>query len=102
MAALQKMFLRHGRDGYERSGEGKASGVLRGAKYGDGRIRGHPKGFDTLKGLLTIVQYRSHAVDGEIGRFDEIRSRPLTRFDGVMRFNVTIDFAHPEANVVPV
>ncbi len=41
-------------------------------------------------------------VDGEIWRFDELWSRPLTRFDGVMRFNVTIDFAHPEANVVPV
>lgn len=98
---LEEMFDRKWGYGDERGGVGHAGGILRGAEDGDAVIGGAER-LDAFVGLLAVVQGGSHAVEAEAGICDEFWSGPLAGVDGVVGFDVAVDFADSEADIVPI
>lgn len=68
-----------------------AQGVTIGAEDLDGGVAGGPEGFETLVGLLAVVEGRGHAMDADEGVADEFGGRPLTSFLGPVGFDVAVD-----------
>ena len=66
-----------------------ATGVLAWAEDGKAVVGG-AKGFDAFVGLLPVVEARSHAVNGEVGRTDEGWGAPLRGLNAVVGFDVTV------------
>lgn len=96
-----------------------ACGVHAWAEHGDGGVVGHAEGFDAFEGLLAVVEGGGHAVDLEVGGFDEGWGGPLLGFGAVVGFDVAVHwgglgwwelrrglggrtFADAEAYVVPI
>lgn len=65
-------------------------------------VVGGAEGFEALIGLLAVVEAWCHAVDAEEGVGDEGRGGPFSGCLGVVAFDVAVDFADFEADVVPV
>lgn len=58
---------------------------------GDGRVVGGAEGLETFVALLAVVETRSHAVDAEVGRGDELGGGPFACLLGVGGFDVAVD-----------
>ena len=48
--------------------------------------------FDTFKSLLSVVQSRGHAMDAEVGIFDELGVAPSASLSVVVGFDMAIDW----------
>lgn len=65
-------------------------GVHAWAEHGDGGVVGHAEGFDAFEGLLAVVEGGGHAVDLEVGGFDEGWGGPLLGFSAVVAFYMAV------------
>jgi hypothetical protein len=86
----------------ERSRVLHALGVLLGSEDTNGLVIGAPRGFQTLIALHSIIQARGHAMQAKEGIFDESWRCPLPSLDRIGGFDMAIDLAYLESNVVPV
>lgn len=77
-------------------------GVLLAAEDVDLLVRGISESFETFVALLAVVQSGSHAMEPEIWIFDKFGRRPFACLLAVGGFDVAVDFANAEADVVPV
>lgn len=68
----------------------------------DRLVVGRAEGFEAFVALLAVVEAGRHAVQAQEGVLDEFGGRPLAAGFGVAGFDVAVDFADAEANVVPV
>lgn len=75
--------------------------ILGGAEDGDAVI-GSAERFDTLVGLLAVVEGRGHAMEAEVGICDKFWRRPLAGVDRVVGFDVAVYFADSETDIIPV
>lgn len=99
--AFDEMLHRNRRYSDKRSGVGHSGGIFRGTEDGDAVIRG-TESFDAFERLLAVVQGGGHAMEAKIRVCDESWRGPLAGVDGVVGFDVAIDFADSEADVLPV
>ena len=88
---FEEDVVRYRGDGDETGGMRHACAIFVGAEYGDGIVTGHSEGFDTLKGLLPVIQCGSHAVDSEVGILNERGFGPLSRFNTVVGLDMAVD-----------
>jgi len=102
MHTSPKHLHRHFRDRDKRGRMLHSLSVLLGAKDVDGLVGGVAEGFEAFVALLAVVEGGGHAVEAEEGGGDEGGGGPLVRFLGEVAFNVAVDFADAEADVVPV
>ena len=63
--------------------------VVGGAENGYG-VGGRAKGLHAFVGLLAVVESGRHAVKAQIGVCDEGGRGPLSGFDGVVGFDVSV------------
>lgn len=68
----------------------------------DGAVVGGAEGLEALVALLAVVQAGRHAVQAQEGVLDELGRGPLSGGLGVVAFDVAVDLADAEADVVPV
>ena len=76
--------------------------VLLGPEDVDGLVVRGAEGFEAFVALLAVVQTGRHAVQAEEGVLDEFGRGPLPGRFAVVGFDVAVDFADAEADVVPV
>ena len=102
MYALLEMMDRHFRYGYEARTVLHPLRILFYAEDIDGLVVGRTERLQTLVALLAVVEAGCHAVESEEGILDELRWCPFSRRFGEGRFDVAVDFAYTEADVVPI
>ena len=95
MHAFEEQQFGDRRDGDERCGVREAFGVVGGAEDGYGVVWA-AEGFHAFIGLLAVVEGGCHAVEAQVGVCYEFRGRPLACFDGVVGFDVAIDWGKYE------
>lgn len=88
--ASREVRLRHGGNADEGRAVLHALRVLVGPEDLDFFVRGRSEGFEPFVALLAVVEARGHAVDAEIGVFDELGGAPLAGADGVGGGDVAI------------
>jgi hypothetical protein len=65
-------------------------------------VRGIAESLQSFVALLAVVQTGCHAVEAQEGVFHELWGGPLARVFAVAGFDVAVDFADAEADVVPI
>ena len=89
MYTAQKMRFGYWRYGNEGGGVGHTGRISRGAEDGNAIGRG-AEGFNTLIGLLTVIEGRSHTVEAKVWIGDKLWRAPLGSGYRVVGFDVAI------------